>query len=168
MSIPTAAELQERCTPEGNCLLWDGALCNGSPQVYATAIRGAKGRTYQCRRIIFEAMHGPLEPGKYPVMTCRDRRCLNHEHMEAMTVKQIQQLASAEGKFSTPSRRAAISAARRKNGKLNHEKVQAILAARTATEAAAAHGIHRSMAARIRRGEAWAEVRGASAFTYRP
>lgn len=179
-----AKQILAKCEPaEGReCLDWTGRIYNGSPQFFAVprsikpprqlsedqARRRRKASKYvMCRRIVFEYLRGPLE-GKSPVMKCRNALCLNHNHMVLMTTQQVAQLASSEGRFSTPERRAAITAAKRRDGKLNPEKAADIRACATAAEAAIKHGIHKSMAARIRRGEAWAEVRGASVFTFRP
>lgn len=65
-----------------------------------------------------------------------------------------------------PQRRLAITKARRRTApKLDEAKVAAIRAAPTGKAAAEAHGIHLSMASRIRRGEAWRPLAaGASVF----
>lgn len=157
-------QIMARCTAEeGDCLMWSGPMVNGSPQIVVDR------RYRQARRIVFECANGPIPDGKHPVMKCRNARCLNAEHMRALTTKQIGQLASKEGKFSSPSRRAAIALAKRaKSKKLDAARVEDIKAARTAREAAEKHNIHQSLAARIRRGEAWAELKAASVFTFRP
>lgn len=118
-------------------------MVNGSPQIVVDR------RYRQARRIVFECANGPIPDGKHPVMKCRNARCLNAEHMRALTTKQIGQLASKEGKFSSPSRRAAIALAKRaKSKKLDAARVEDIKAARTAREAAEKHNIHQSLAAR--------------------
>lgn len=162
--VPCPIEaITARCVEEGECLLWQGHMGNGSPQVYVN------DRYWQCRRVVFEAMRGPIPAGRSPVMKCRSPACLNHDHMALMTPAQIGALAAKEGKFATPERRARIALARRNaSEKLDSQKVAEILACDTAREAAQLHGIHKSMAARIRRGEAWAPVAGASVFTFRP
>lgn len=159
------AKIMARCVEEGECLLWTGPMANGSPQVFV----GGKPRCKQARRVVYEANKVPLRKGYSPVMECRNPKCLNWEHMKALTVKQIGVLAAQEGKFSTPERRAAITAGKRKaSTKLDAQKAADIRSCATAQEGATKYDIHPSMASRIRRGEAWAEVRGASVFTFRP
>lgn len=162
--VPTAAEVLLRTTEFGECLLWGGHMANGSPQAYGA------GRYHQIRRIVYVEAKGPIPADKRPVMKCREPGCLNVEHMKLMTLKQIGALAASEGKFSSPQRRAAVALGKRKapSAKLDADKVADIVAARTGKEAAAKHGIHKSMACRIRAGQAWAEIGGASAFTFRP
>lgn len=156
-------KIMARCTEDGDCLMWGGPMANGSPQIVVDQ------RYRQARRIVYEHAKGEIKDGTHPVMTCRNAKCLNPDHMRALTTKQIGQLASKEGKFRSPSRRAAIALGKRaKSKKLDAARVKDIKAARTAREAAAKHNIHQSLAARIRRGEAWAEVRAASVFTFRP
>lgn len=153
-----------RCEEDGECLCWTGPMNNGSPQVIL------KRRHRQARRIVYEHTRGPLPSGRYPVMKCRNDRCLNGEHMTALTTAQIGRLAASEGKFATPERRLAIAAGRRAVGKLNIEKARAIRESDEPCHVLAArYGIHRSMAARIKRGDAWQETAAnASVFNFRP
>ena len=154
-----------RCDEYGDCMLWTGPIGNGSPQVFID------GKYKQARRLVFELEKGFAPPqGLSPVMTCRNAACLTHNHMRLMTVAQIAQLASSEGKFRSPQRRAAITkGVRRVAKKLDLDKANAIREAPSAAEAARMFGVHKSMASRIRRGEAWATVTGASVFSnWRP
>lgn len=154
--------LIDNCTEYGNCWLWNGLMANGSPQVRID-------RRYQRgRRLMYAEVVETIPEDQRPVMRCREARCLNADHMELMTIKQIAQLASREGKFSTPARRASISRGKRasSSAKLTPEKAAGVRACRTAAEAATTYGIHKSMASRIRRGEAW--VMGALIETCTP
>lgn len=147
---------------EGGCVLWRGPLANGCPQVFVD------GRYLMVRRVVYECQRGPIKRGLYPVMKCRDQRCVAAAHIRLMTPSQIGQLAHAEGRIDSPQRRAAIALGRRRNSQVTAEMAAGIRACRTATEAAQKYPISKSGAARIRRGDAWAEVRGASVFTHRP
>ena len=164
------AKIMDRCVEIGGCLEWTGVFCNHSPQIHIsyTDVSGKRRKVYKmCRRIVFEHGRGPIGSGLHPVMTCRNAKCLSLGHMVLKTTKAIACLAAKEGKFSTPHRRAVITAARRKRAKLSPEAAADIRACDTGRQAAAKWGIHQSMACRIRRGSAWKTDIGASVFTYR-
>lgn len=150
------ASVMARCKPFGNCLLWQGPMACGSPQV-----SNGSGKYIQARRFVYEQNAGaPIRAGLSPVMKCRNPRCLVYWHMELMTPKQIGARAADDGKFSSVKRRAAIASGRRReqNRKINIEIARAIRASdEPGPVLAARYGIHRTLVSRIRRGEAWCE-----------
>jgi hypothetical protein len=161
--IPALKALLERCDEYGDCLCWKGSFHNGSPQVWV----GRK--VVQLRPLVYDAWNGePVPQGKRAFAGCREPRCIKPSHVIALTPQEIGAIAASEGKFSTPKRRAAVAAGRRRSTacKLTVEIAREI---RTSTESgpvlAARYGIHRSLAARIKSGGAWAEgACGASVF----
>lgn len=149
---------------DSGCLIWSGRMSNGCPKICGPR-PGAEIGDLMCRRVIWEATSGEApKQGKRIIMTCRDKHCLEFAHMAARTNKQIALLAAKEGKFSSIERRVRIAAGRRRNSKLDYDKVADIRACSTAAEAARKHGINKTMASKIRRGESWAPLPGASIF----
>lgn len=173
---PTLQQLYDRCDDVGECLLWRGPISNHSPQFYVGGFPGSgtnkKGAYRSVRRLVYECCSGhKIKAGLHPVTACRERACVRFEHLKLLTTKQIAQLASKEGRFSTPQRAIAIREGIRKSGraKLTPEQVREI---RTSTETgkalAARFGVDRSLPPRIRRGEAWQELApNASVFNMR-
>ena len=164
-SAPGAADLSAilaRADEVGDCLIWRGYLANGTPQMRLG------GRYVSVRRHIFTLLGNPVPKGRYPVTVCREFGCIHPGHLRQCTHRQMGLLAAQEGKFSAPSRRAAITAARRANApKLTLALAREIRASTEPGPALAArYGIHRSLVTRIKRGEAWADaVPIASVFT---
>lgn len=48
-------------------------------------VGGRGGRKIQAHQIAFELAYGPIPKGKDVDHTCRNRRCSNHNHLEAVT-----------------------------------------------------------------------------------
>lgn len=152
----TVKNLYARCRREGDCLVWTGPMSGTVPQVYM-----GERKYVSCRRCVIEGSGDTVAPGLFPVNWCRTPGCIKRQHLTLMTTAEIGQLASREGKFSTPERAMAITLGRRKSGrrmKLDLDKVADIKACPTAVAAAAKHRIDKSMAARIRKGDAWREA----------
>lgn len=163
-TAPTAQEIIDRCDEVGDCLMWTGRMANGSPLIFDCAAR----RYVQARRVVFESTGETIPAGKYPVMKCRQKGCLLRDHMQLLTTKQIGALAAKERKFSTPARRAAVSAGIRAK---NHTKITIEIAREIRTKEmsqrayAKKFGVHRSVISRIQANVYWREhVKGASVF----
>lgn len=154
MSLDT---ILARTVEEGDCLLWQGRISNGSPVLYLD------GAYRTVRRLVWEAANGPIKPGLHPSCRCREPACVRLEHIRLLTIKQIAQLAAREGRFSSLTRRASLAAAARKRSRLTPEQVARIRAADSAASIARELGIAKSTASKIRRGESWRTL-GASVF----
>ncbi len=154
MSLDT---ILARTVEEGDCLLWQGRISNGSPVAYLD------GAYRTVRRVVWEAAKGPIKPGLHPSCRCREPACVRLEHIRLLTIQQIAQLAAREGKFSSLHRRAKVAAAARKRSRLTPEQVERIRLADSATAIARELGIAKSTASKIRRGESWRPI-GASVF----
>lgn len=157
------ASILARCDEFGECMRWTGPKANGSPLIRKD------GKYAMARRVVHELTTGkPIRRGHHAVMRCRDPNCLVFEHMTLLTTKQISDLAAKEGRFSTPTRRAAITAGVRKRAaaKLNLQIAREIFnSCESGPVLAARHNVHRSMITRIKRGKAWAQgVANSSVF----
>lgn len=115
--------------PDTGCWEWQKALSTGG---YATTVQD--GRQTYAHRAFFERAKGPIPPGLQIDHLCRNRRCVNPDHLEPVT--------QAEN-----VRRGALS-------KLTSADVEAI---RTSTEpqrvVAPRFGISPSTVCRIRTGQ---------------
>lgn len=175
-----AVELHVAASEDG-CLEWRGRMQNGVPAVFfippgtrpmrelserQRRRRKAARKYLMVRRVMFEAFYGvELTDRQRMVSVCDNPRCVDPVCLRPMTFSQIGKLAAQAGKFSTIERRLKIAAAVRRRAKLDLEKARAIREAPTAAEGARMFGIHKSLAARIRRGEAWVDpARTASVF----
>lgn len=146
-----------RTVEEGDCLIWQGRISNGSPVIYLDGVY----RTV--RRVVWEDANGPIKPGLHASSRCRDQACVRLEHIRLLTIKQIAQLAAREGKFASLRRRAMVAAGARKRSRLTPEMVERIRQAESGAAIARELGIAKSTASKIRRGESWRTI-GASVF----
>lgn len=67
-----------------DCLIWTGATNDGG---YGQ-IRGDDGRTQYVHRLAYEAFIGPIPDGLQIDHLCRNRRCVNPGHLEAVTQRE--------------------------------------------------------------------------------
>lgn len=159
------------CDEVGDCLLWGGYMGNGSPQrsVLDDTVDPPVMRCVQVRRLAWKLYTGQDVPaGRVMTIICGDPRCLSRDHIRPRTVQQVCQRAAAAGRFSTPQRKAAITAGRRKSApKLTIEAAREIRSSdETNKTLAERYGVALSHIARIRRNEAWREhTAGASVFS---
>lgn len=69
-----------RKEPDG-CIIWTGAKSGGY------AYFRIEGKTQRLARYLYKTLVEPLEPGEVPDHTCRNRACVNVEHLERVTNK---------------------------------------------------------------------------------
>jgi hypothetical protein len=65
---------------ETNCWMWEGAV---DDQGYAQIKRGGRGG--HGHRVVWEETHGPVPDGLELDHICKRRRCINPDHLEAVT-----------------------------------------------------------------------------------
>ena len=67
---------------ETGCLEWTGTVANG----YGTIKHG--GRNHRAHRLIYSLVVGPIPEGLVIDHLCRNKRCVNPAHLEAVTVRE--------------------------------------------------------------------------------
>lgn len=135
-----------RCKEDGGCLLWQGAMADGScPQMRVNR------KSVNVRRRHYELTVGPIPAGKVVSVTCECPRCIRH--VEPQTTSQVSRRVAASGVFSTPAHAAKVAAGRRKNSKFSDKVFQEIRASdEPATVLAERLGMNHSYLCRARRG----------------
>lgn len=83
----TGAELLARTVPDGDCLVWTGAV---QSRGYGSV--GINGRTALAHRVSYELNVGPIPDGMQidhvKARGCRHRHCINPEHLEPVTPRE--------------------------------------------------------------------------------
>jgi len=81
MSDEVATRILSRCIPDGDCLIWTGAVgSNGYAKI------AVDGRSHPAHRVIYEATVGPIPAGLTIDHLCLVKTCQNVEHMEPVTL----------------------------------------------------------------------------------
>ncbi len=147
-----------RCTSSANgCRLWNGALSSdGRPVIH---VEGVGMR--QLNRILWSQKHGEIASGMRVVMTCRNRTCIERDHMALMNHAEASAFAAEGGAWKTLRKRMANITGRRKWAKLKPEDVQQIrvrLAAGEKQSAIAAdYPVSREAIKKIKDGRLWSD-----------
>ncbi|MFH0980290.1 MAG: HNH endonuclease signature motif containing protein [Planctomycetota bacterium] len=80
---------------EGDCWRWTGASREGYGVVKVD------GETRQAHRVVWQLLVGPIREGLQMDHLCRNRRCVNPDHLEVVTQRQnLLRGAGAPGKNS--------------------------------------------------------------------
>ena len=144
------ARIHQRCIECADCLVWQGhSLAGKHPQMKV------KGKVLYVRRVLYEIQHGEIPAGRVVAVTCETRNCV--VHIAARTISDVQTRLGAAGVYSGVARRAKIAATKRAAcSPITMEQALDIrYGSGTLDEAAARHGISKSSAGYIRRGERW-------------
>jgi hypothetical protein len=147
ITVHTIESLLARTEEVGDCLEWQGYTQNLSPQVS----HNNKMRTV--RQLIAE-LQGFEIKGMMFVAKCGNPRCVNPEHIQAMTVKQHTAYACSKVDMSHPVRVQKLRLAAQARGlcKIPEDELGAIfLDPRSCSEVAADYGVSKSLIARKRR-----------------
>lgn len=84
--------------PETGCWLWLGST------MYGYGRCSHKGKSHQAHRVLYERHKGPIPEGLQIDHLCRNKRCVNPDHLEAVT--------SVENARRRPDSRMTMEAAR--------------------------------------------------------
>jgi hypothetical protein len=142
-------ELLAHTYDDAGCKVWKMSCCNGHPGVRI------KGKSYLTRRVIWESLYGKIG-NKVIHMTCESPKCVNPDHMAAITRKQLGSKMGALGKMSGHTRSANIAASRRKNAQLNIEAVREIRSSiEKISVLAKKHDVTESHISKIRNHKLW-------------
>lgn len=138
--------IESRCTEDGGCLLWGGAMASGN-----TPMIRIDRKTYNARRRYYELTVGPIPEGMVLAVTCECQRCMRH--MEPQTVSQVIQRVVARGTFSAAVHGAKVAAARRKTSRYSDALISEIRASDEPSRVLAERlGMNESYLSRVRRG----------------
>lgn len=151
----TAAALLAHTHDDAGCMVWAGRMHsqNGAPLV------DHQGRRRMVRRLLLELLGRNVRPGDFVRCRCETPGCINPDHLRVLPRATHMREVAASVNRNEPVRRAKIAATRRaRHAVLTPAQVQEI---RASDESAAALGrrlgVNKSLVARIRRGEAWAD-----------
>lgn len=155
-TIHTLESLHAKCIEEGDCWLWQGYFGNHTPMVYHD------GNLMMVRRLIAILSGKSVQSNhKYISNTCNNKDCVCPDHLTFRTEKQhMSHMAKSANQGSITRKIKLMNAARKRSiTKLNVEKVQAIhLDQRSCSKIAKDYGVSKSLIAKVKRGDAWADV----------
>lgn len=136
-----------RCVEEGECWIWRLGTDKGKPRL------SVGGQSTSVRRLAYKITHG--DPGRMNVTDkCGERLCCNPEHLRAATHSQIGVAAAKAGAFSSMTRKAKISEARRRHAKLSDEQVCEIrISTDSGPALSAKYGVSKTTVNKIRAGK---------------
>lgn len=83
---PIADRLADLSIPEPNtgCLLWCGVVKKNGYGTIGVKVDG-RWQTKHAHRVAYEATVGPIDPGFDLDHKCRNRACINPDHLEPVT-----------------------------------------------------------------------------------
>ncbi len=129
-------------------LIWVGFATKGKhPQIHIG------GKVQPVRRVVYEAVHGPIKSGLQVGTACEHELCVHPDCLRARRKSQANDRTPL-----TAARKAQIAMSRRRNSKLSIEVVREI---RASTEPGnvieARHGLKKGYASRIRTNRCWVD-----------
>lgn len=140
-------QIMGKTLDDGGCAVWQHASTNGRHP----SLRH-EGKTQLVRRVMWEAVRGPIKPGQVVRMTCTTPNCVEAEHMALHTRKTLAKELGALGLMSGPVRSAAIARTKRRTqGKLSDAQVREIRSSnQTGVHIARLMGVSQAYISRIR------------------
>lgn len=146
--------IHSRCTEEGDCWLWDGALDgHGRPQ------KRHNGKTVYVRRLVRELIDGPIPASMVVAAKCGTKRCISPTCSCTVTHTKKAQMAAVRGAFNSPAKLAKMVATKRAASWITEEMVRQIRHATvSSSQIAAEMNVSESHVKAIRRGTARREA----------
>ncbi|MCW1958151.1 MAG: hypothetical protein KIH64_006315, partial [Mycobacterium sp.] len=160
-----------RVDQETGC--WEWGMCKslGLPNVRFTVPGTDMSLCRSCRIAAVVLKTGRLLPPKHfviPTSKCQNRDCVNPDHCRVVTLKEHRAWLAKSGRLKSVKRRvAATKHARETWGTINMDIARQLRAhPGTAAQAAAALGVSKAIAIKVRAGLTWREAApGASVFS---
>lgn len=155
-------EARVRLEEETGCLLWTMAVNGeGSPIASVDGVRSRAVRPWLCRQL-----KGEIPQGHRLLPRCKNRRCLNLAHAQAMTISDINRQLAADGHYRSIARRMACRRTLYSDDLVAEARRLRFQEGMTLKAVAAAVGMHFSNVSRICRGESRLPAApGASVFS---
>lgn len=149
----TLEAIRAKCTEEGDCWLWNGALSHGTTPTMR--IDGDKHQV-SVRRYVLE-LQGKKVDGLKATNTCNDPRCVCPAHAVAWpTSRMLKRVAVTSGYGLCPARNAKIAAGKRQHSPVTPELVTEIRNSPESGHAIARRlGLSQSTVQAIRAHETW-------------
>ena len=142
--------INKKCIEVGDCLEWQGYLNeSGTPTTSGSG---------SLRRSVWRHYKGEIPAGKcVTIGPCDNKLCLNIEHLQLASKREIVRRSGKQGLFSGVLRAQHISAARRvQSSSLTQEQVDRIRACDQPSKVSAElHGVKLMHWYKIRSGAAW-------------
>lgn len=105
MSTPALANFTAKINDTGDCWLWTGAVQSSGYGSF-----GIDGKTALAHRLAYRLFVGPIADGLAVNHLCGVKRCVNPDHLEAVTAAENNAHARATGLAPYPSLAAANAA----------------------------------------------------------
>ncbi len=138
--------LRARCTPKGECMVWNGWCDKDAPKAKAGGVN------FPVRRSAWRLAHpvAPIKPDTFFVVSCGTAKCTHPDH-----IIQSSRSAALTGCTRSPLSILKMTAAKRAKSKLPQDQVLSavILDPRPASAVAADIGLSKDMVNRIRAGK---------------
>lgn len=151
--VQTMESLLARTTEEGDCLLWQGYVGNGVPQV------SHGGKVVSVRRLMLEMMGRVVKPTDFTPARCGCRTCVEPSHIVQRTHQQ-HAIAMLKAPRNETVRVAKLQAYKRTHSaKLTLEQAREIRSSpETGAALARQYGVDKSLVSMIRLGKSWREM----------
>jgi hypothetical protein len=164
----------ERCTEEGECWIWNGAMGGPGKTTPNLHFRGKVQPAYVATYLLDRGLM-TIPKGRVLWRGCRNMRCVNPACIKVGTrAQRTAYLANLGAYKCSPSRKAKVTAVKRATeakllgGMAEARAIRAEAGTRPQAEIAAAHGVSLSRVSQIISGRAWREsvIPGASVFSF--
>lgn len=144
-----------KCTEEGDCWNWNGALHCGAPVVRIG------GKVHNVRRHIAEHIQGRDVAGKLAIARCGNGKCCAPEHIDVITRRALQRRTTRQTQHQQRvTRNERIALAARTRSVLDSDKVRQIRASDLpGRDLAAQLGVSLSAVQKARNYQTWKDYR---------